>query len=178
MILIFGFIFIGTFLRLLPTPPNFAPIGALALLGGAFLSNKRLAILLPLGALFLSDLIFQLTFMAGIQPIKGFYGMMPFVYLSFIFIVLAGRSILKKVSFSRLVGGGLAASIIFFTVSNFGVWLTGFYTYSLAGLGASYAAAIPFFHYNVLGDLSFTFVLFGAFYMIKSYHPAFQKVTS
>lgn len=180
-----GFIFIalliliGGLLRLLPTPPNVAPIAAIALLGAAYINNRYLALFLPLIALLISDLVLQITFAAGIQPFKGFHPLMPFVYGGFILIVLAGRQLLKKITFPRLLGGSLAASLIFFIVTNFGVWLMGggvIYTYSFGGLIATYIAAIPFFHYTLIGDLLFCGLFFGVFEAARAQFPAFEKV--
>ena len=139
-------------LRLVPHPPNFSPIDAMALFSGAYLGRKTLAVAAPLAALLLSDLVL------------GFYPGMLFQYVAVVLIVLLGAAALRKIGVLRVAGAGLASSILFFTVSNFGVWLvSGMYARTLEGLGACYAAAIPFFQNTVGGDLFYAALLFGGF---------------
>src|ERR1017187_522512 len=96
--------------RLIPHPPNLTSITAVALFGGAYFSDRRLAFLVPLAALFLSDLIL------------GFYAHMEVVYLSFALIVCVGLWLQKRRSTIYIVGAALASSILFFLLTNFGVW--------------------------------------------------------
>ncbi|MCK7523421.1 MAG: hypothetical protein MZV64_40095 [Ignavibacteriales bacterium] len=79
-------VFVAAFVRLLPHPPNFAPIAAMALFGGAYFNKKSFAFAIPLIALFLTDLII------------GIYSYAWIVYLSFALIVVLGIVMLKKVS--------------------------------------------------------------------------------
>ena len=70
-------------------------------------------------------------------------------------------SLLKEVTFQRLIAGSLGASVIFFVMSNLGVWVGGMmYPMTLEGLIACYTAAIPFFQNTLLGDLFYAVVLF------------------
>src|SRR5438132_5259109 len=132
-------------LRLVPHPPNFTPIGAMALFSGAYLGRRGLAFVAPLGALLLSD------------ALLGFYSGMEFQYLSVALIVLLGWVALSRLSVLRLGVAAVASSALFFAISNFGVWLvSGMYSHSLGGLGACYAAAIPFFQNTAAGDLFYT----------------------
>jgi hypothetical protein len=147
-------------LRLVPHPPNFSPIDAMALFGGAYLGRRALAFVAPLGALLLSD------------AILGFYSGMEFQYLSVALIVLVGWVALSRVSPLRLAAAAVASSILFFAITNFGTWLTsGMYPHTLTGLGACYVAAIPFFQNTVAGDLFYTVLLFGGFHIAELLAP-------
>lgn len=149
--------------RLLPHPPNFAPIGAMALFGAAYLPKKWLTVVVPLVALWLSSLLIDNTLMA--QWYDGFVWFSnPWVYVALLGIVGLGWVTLRRVTLPNVVGSALGASVLFFLVSNFGVWLA-YYPNTLAGLTACYAAAVPFFHWTLLGDLFFCGVLFGAYEM-------------
>ena len=137
-------------LRLVPHPPNFSPIGAMALFSGAYLGRRSLALLAPLAALFLSDLVL------------GFYRGMGTVYFSVALIVVLGALALRRASAVRVGFAALASSILFFVLTNFGMWLlSGFYPRTLAGLETCYIAAIPFFQNTLAGDLFYAALLFG-----------------
>ena len=147
-------------LRLVPHPPIFSPIDAMALFSGAYLGRRLLALAAPLAALLLSDLVL------------GFYPGMLFQYAAVVLIAVLGSIALARVGLVRVIGASLAASLLFFTVSNFGVWLAGgIYPHTLAALGACYAAAIPFFQNTVAGDLFYAAVLFGGFALAEHFVP-------
>lgn len=147
-------------LRLVPHPPNFSPIDAMALFSGAYLARRWLAFAAPLTALLLSDLIL------------GFYPGMLFQYAAVILIALLGMVALSRVTVLMLAGAAFASSVLFFTVSNFGVWMTsGMYPQSLDGLGACYVAAIPFFQNTLLGDLFYAALMFGGFALLEHLVP-------
>ena len=152
-------------LRLVPHPPNFTPIGAMALFSGAYLGRRgAVALVVPLGALFLSDLVL------------GFYRGMPTVYFSVALIVIIGWVALRRVSPIRVGGAAIASSVLFFVLTNFGMWLSsGFYPHTLAGLEACYIAAIPFFQNTVAGDLFYAAVLFGGFALLERTVPALRS---
>jgi hypothetical protein len=155
----------AAFVRLIPHPPNFAPIAAMALFGGAYFNKKLFAFIIPLAAMFLTDAII------------GFYSYAWIVYLSFALIVVLGILMLKKVSIKKLILASLTASISFFAITNFGVWALGtLYPKTPAGLLESYIAAIPFFQNSLIGDLFFVGVMFGVYELVKSKVPALAKV--
>ncbi len=147
-----GMILIAAFTRLIPHPPNFTAIGAIALFGGASFNRKSLAFAIPIIAMFLSDLII------------GFHPGMYAVYLSFVLIVMIGMSLRNKKKIGNIFLASVSASVLFFVVTNFALWATGIlYPKNLAGLAECFVAAIPFFHYTLFGDLFFAGILFGAF---------------
>ncbi len=148
--LLITMVFGAAVMRLLPHLPNFTPIAAMALFGGAYFSDKRLAFLIPFSALFLSDLIL------------GLHAQMPVVYASIALIVCIGFSLQKRQRWLPIAGAALASSVLFFMTTNFGVWLfSSWYPRNMAGLIACYVAAIPFFGNTLLGDALYTAVLFG-----------------
>jgi len=151
-------------LRLVPHPPNFTPIGAMALFSGAYLGRRWLAFAAPMSALLLSDLVL------------GFYRGQATVYLSVASIVMIGMVALKRRSALRVGLVALASSVLFFVVTNFGMWLfSGFYPRTMAGLEACYIAAIPFFQNTVAGDLFYAALLFGGFALIERSVPALRR---
>lgn len=143
--------------RLLPHPWNFTPVMATAIVGGLYL-NRWVAVVLPLGAMFAADLVLGLDWVVT-----------PSIYLSILIAVWLGQWVARKresgVRFVGYVGGStLAASIVFFLLSNFAVWLSsGLYPLTGEGLVTCYGMAIPFFGNSVLGDGIFTLVLVGAY---------------
>jgi hypothetical protein len=150
--------------RLIPHPPNLASISAIALFGGAYFSDKRLAFLVPLAALLLSDLML------------GFYNYMEVVYLSFALIVCIGLWLQKRRSAIHIAGAALASSVLFFLLTNFGVWaFESLYPKTIEGLIACYVAAIPFFQNTIQGDLFFTAVLFGGFALLEKRFPKLRE---
>jgi len=152
-------IFAAAFIRLIPHPPNFAPIAAMALFGGAYFNKKWAAFLVPLAAMFVTDLIL------------GFHETMWAVYLSFALIVVIGMTMLKAKKVNSIFFASVISSVSFFIITNFGIWLsTSYYAKTGAGLAACYTAAIPFFHQTLLSDLFFVGILFGA------YHLAMKKL--
>lgn len=149
--------------RLIPHPWNFAPITAIALFGGTHLP-KQWAYSLPLVAMFLSDLVL------------GFHPEMPLVYLSFLLIVAIGQFVSQRKSFFRVTGAALVSSVLFFLLSNLGVWLVGaFYPKTVDGLVTCYIAAIPFFQNTLIGDLLYTATLFGGFALLSRSWSALRE---
>jgi hypothetical protein len=140
----------GALLRVVPHPPNFAPLGAIALFGGAVLAPPW-GVAVPLAALFLSD------------TLLGFYPGAAWVYGSFVLISLLGRALLRRRTVLRLVGASLGSSVLFFLVTNLGEWFGPLYPHTLAGLGEDYIAAIPFFWNTVLSDLGYSLAVFGIY---------------
>lgn len=167
----YGFIFLlitlAALSRLLPHPPNMAPITALALFGGVYL-DKRLSFIIPMLAMFISDYFI------------GFYPGMPLVYLSFIAIGVIGLWLRNHRNVRNTIGATLAGSTLFFIVTNFGAWLfvEAAYSRDFAGLLQCYVAAIPFFRNTLIGDVLYVGILFGLFELAKKYIPALRPEPS
>ena len=133
-IVIISLIFLAVITRLLPHPPNFTPITGIALFAVSRFSDKKLAFSLPLLCMIVTDFFI------------GFHSIVPFVYLSIIGISCVGY-FSKKISSVTI----LKSSLLFFIISNFGVWLVG-YPNSITGLLSCYTMALPFFVNTILGD--------------------------
>ncbi len=151
-------ILIAVVTRLIPHLPNFSPVLAIALFSGFFISNKRLAVLIPLTIMLLSDIII------------GFHQSMLAVYLCFFLMVLVGFRLSDKINFTKAILATFAGSIVFFLVTNFYFWLfSGMYTMNYAGLVDCYVRAIPFYRNSILGDLAYMGVLYGSYQLFHRY---------
>ena len=148
---LYGLLLVGIVARLVPHPWNATPTMAIALFAGTYLS-RRWAILLPLTIVAVSDYFI------------GWHSTVPFTWSAFAFTGVLAWWVRNHPSADRIVGGALAGSVIFFLLTNFGVWLVGdLYPRTLAGLWQCYVAAIPFFRSTVVGDLVYSAVLFGSY---------------
>jgi uncharacterized protein DUF6580 len=155
-------------MRLIPHPPNFAPVAAMALFGGAHFDRKAWAFAVPLAAMAISDAALELMF--G----RGFHAQMPVVYICFAAIVCLGFLLRRRRHVASVAGAALASSTLFFLTTNLGVWQTGgLYPRTVAGLAACYVAAIPFFWLTLAGDLAYSALLFGAFAVAERRYPIF-----
>ena len=148
-LIVLSLLVLAVITRLLPHPPNVTPIAAIALFGGCNIKDKNLAFVLPLLCMFLTDLFL------------GFHIIMPFVYLSFMCISYIGINS-EKITNGTIFG----SSLLFFLVTNFGVWFFG-YPNTLAGFVSCYTLALPFFVNTIIGDLFFTHSLNYSFSKIK-----------
>lgn len=166
--------------RLLPHPPNFTAVGAMALFGGAYFSNRLAALLVPLASLWLSDLVLNNVVYREYNP--SFAWFTPggyWMYGSFALVVGLGIVLLRKVKPASLLAASLSASVLFYLVTNFGVWYGGsMYPATPGGLAACYVAAIPFFGNTLAGDLFFCGVLFGIFELAQRRFAALSPKTA
>lgn len=157
-------ILVAALLRLVPHPPNFTPIGAMALFSGAYLGRRWLAFAAPLGALLLSDLIL------------GFYPGVAFVYAATALAVLIGWTLTQRRSVAGVASAAVASALLFFVITNVGMWLfSGFYPVTQVGLVACFVAAIPFFQNSLAGDLLFSALLFGGWALAERTIPALRE---
>lgn len=156
---------IAVFSRVALHLPNVAALGAVGLFAGFYFQGSR-AFLVPLLSVLISDLFI------------GFYdiGVMAFVYAAWLAPVFIGRSHLAFRVLNNWVdkiltigGKALAASFVFYLISNLGVWLfSGMYHLTFAGLIECYLLAVPFLRATIVGDLVFSGLLFGAFYLLST----------
>ena len=143
--LVLVLIIFGIISRIIPHPPNFSPVTAIALFSGLNFFNKKIAFTIPLVILIISD------FFLGFSLIN------LFVYISFLTVVFIGTRI-KKIRVNNI----FLSSLIFFLISNFGVWLIG-YPKTPDGLLLCYTMAIPFFVNSIVGDLFYSIILYFGF---------------
>jgi hypothetical protein len=146
----------AAFSRLMPHPANFAPIVAIALFSGVYF-NKRIAFIIPFAAMLLSDLFI------------GFHQTMIWVYVSFALITVIGLWLKDHKKAGYILGGTVTSSVLFFIITNFGMWTTGYYGYTMQGLAQCYTMAIPFFRNQLAGDFIYTAMMFGMYELIRRY---------
>ena len=170
-------IFAAALSRVIPHPPNFSPIEAVALFGGAYFIPRGWALVVPLLAMFASDLVLGLV-NGGIYWSYFASAGYLMVYACIALSTLLGFGLRGKVSGGRVLGYSLAGSVLFFLVTNFGTWLGGaLYPQTGAGLAAAYVAGIPFFQWTVLGTLAYAALLFGGFALLRHRVPALHART-
>ena len=163
LFLVIGLILVAAASRLLPHPSNFVPVGAMALFGAAALPKRWLALIVPVLAFYLSDLVLNNTLYTSY--FEGFYwGMSYWTIGAIVLMVVLGMGLLRNLKFSwlRVGGAAVSATLVFFLVTNFGVWAGGLmYPKTGAGLLAAYAAGLPFLLNSLLANLVFSGLLFG-----------------
>lgn len=150
-------VLIASVLRLLPHEPNVAPIAAMALFGGAYLSKKK-AFVIPVLAMVVSDYFI------------GFHSVWMWVYGSFLLTVVLGFFIRKNLSFKNIILASTISSVSFFLITNFGVWFAGtMYPKNLTGLLECYYMGLPFFRNTLVGDYGYNLIFFGSYFLIRNY---------
>lgn len=153
--------------RLVPHPPNFSPLGAMALFGAATLSSRWLAVAAPFLALYLSDLVLNNVVYAEYQETFT-WAVSAATYLGFLAVIGLGFLALRGKGFNaaRIAGVTIVGSVLFYAITNFFAWYIdpfSVYADGPMGLVASYVAALPFLGNSLLGDCFFSFVLFGGY---------------
>jgi hypothetical protein len=150
---------------------NFTAIGAMCLFGGAHFRRKSVAFLVPMAALFLSDVLLAAT-IYGFRSLNVVW----MSYLLFGLTTLLGMALRSRVTFLNVTAAAVVASAGFFVVSNFHVWFTGnMYPHTVAGLGACYLAAIPFAKNMLLGNLFYSGALFGGYELLSMKWPVLRR---
>jgi hypothetical protein len=172
-----GLIIAAALSRLLPHPPNFSQVEAIARFGGANFASRRMALLVPIVALLLSDLVLGAVLGASYA---GYIGGISFwsVYACIALSTVLGFGLRGRTTGTRLLGYSLAGSVLFFVVTNFAAWLASpFYPQTSAGLAAAFVAGIPFFKWTVLGTLAYAALLFGGFALLRRRLPMLRTQT-
>ncbi len=161
---------------------NFGPMVAISLFSGAILNNKAYAYILPLASYLLSDIYLQVVHH------NGFYGISQFfVYGGMALVVLLG-TFMRKTNALKVLGFSIGGSLLFWLISNFGVFVSGYYGLNLNGLATTYLAALPFYKQDgvstglffnaIIGDLVFSGILFGAYALLKNRVTATKAIAS
>jgi hypothetical protein len=157
--MVYALILLAVVGRLVPHPWNFTPVLAIALFGGAMLP-RRVAWVIPVGALFISDLALGYPF-----------GWMSLVVYGCLLVgVCLGRLLSSRRTWSRTIVATLAGSVLFFIVTNFAVWAgLGSYPHTASGLFHCYVMGLPFFRNSLAGDVCWTVGLFGLYDLANAY---------
>lgn len=149
-------------------PYNFTPVEAIALFGGAYFANRRLAFAVPLVAMLCADLVIATTLPR--EWVGDWLGTLPAVYGCIALTVFGGMRLSRRISAFRVTGYAFASAVLFFVVTNFATWLS-----AHAGAGAActqsladcYVAGIPFFRGTLVGTLLWSAILFGGFELMR-----------
>lgn len=160
--------------RLALYPHNFSPVIAMALLSGAVIRQRNLAFMLPVAAMLLSDILFEVF---NIAP--GFWGWGQLVnYLVLVLVTIIGFS-LHKMQPLRIAGCAILSSLLFFALSNTAVWMFEPQTYSrgFSGWMNSLIAGLPFLKNSMIADLVYSGVLFGGYALLRANTTVFQKAS-
>ena len=159
-ILPIGLVVIAIVSRIIPHLPNFTPVESIALFSGAYILRNKLAYLIPILGIYLGDLLLNNTVYRSFYPAEEgviwISGYMIWTFVAMAGIILLGIQLKHKLSALRVIGFSLTGSILFFLVSNFGVWAGSVvYPKSMAGLIECYTLALPFFRNSLLSQITF-----------------------
>jgi len=152
--------------RLLPHPPNFTPMAAIALFAGFIFIKRYMAVVAVISTMLLCD------FFAFGSLSSSWFGSksMFVVYLALLFPIVFKNFLQKKIGVLRIFGAALASSSVFFLATNFAVWaFSPMYEKTFEGLVLCYTMAIPFFQNTVAGDLIWSGVIFGTYFALRNY---------
>lgn len=151
-----GIFFVLAASRFIPHPPNFTPIISMAILSAYFMKNLKHSVLLIISAMLITDIFLD------------FYKNMIFVYLSLIIITSFSFKLSSKINTKNLFLYCIVSSLLFFILTNFGVWVLGnLYEKSFQGLIECYFMAIPFFKNTLISTIIFSYAAFTLDYLYK-----------
>lgn len=159
---------IAALTRILPHPPNFTAVGAMALLAGALVPNRLLSLVMPMAALFITDLVL------------GFHNTMWAVYAAVGITSMIGWMISKRQSVLSITAGSLISIASFFFITNSAMWVVGFFTQGFYpttanGLVLALESGLPFLTNDIISNLLFTAIFFGSFHALRVWKPSFVK---
>ncbi|MEA3489896.1 MAG: DUF6580 family putative transport protein [Candidatus Omnitrophota bacterium] len=146
-------ILVGFMMRLVPHVPNMAPVAAIALFAGTYL-DKRIVPWVPLAIMVISDLII------------GLHGVFLYTWGAFILIGYMGMWLRDRRTPMAIFGATVFSSLVFFIITNFGVWLA-WYPRTLEGFATCYIKALPFLRNTLMGNVLFAFVIFGSYELAR-----------
>ena len=161
---------------------GFAPQIAMAVFGAAVIRDRRLAFVLPLLSMFLSDVLYEVLFRLGYMDYGGFYEGQITNYILLALIVVIGFWA-RNLKWTSILMASIAAPTIYFFLSNFLVWFGGGGLQrpkTFDGLLMCYNDAIPFFRSGLITTMVFSFVLFGSYFLEQRYilQPRISAVRS
>lgn len=168
---------LAAFSRVIPHTLNFSPLAAVGLFGAAHFAKRWQAFIIPIAATWFSDLFLNNVIYTKYYPsFTWFYEGFYWQYGSYLLIVGLGLLLYKqRISVLNVAGGAVASGLIFFLISNFGVWAgSTVYPQNTAGLMACYAAGLPFYKATFMGDVLFSGVLFGGYYLLQKRFSVFK----
>lgn len=153
-------VLMGALSRLMHLPPNIAAVTGVTIFAGFAIQNKWLALAVPIAAMALADMVL------------GWYPGVLFTYAGMAAGVFFARYFLHPLNPSRLIGVTFLSSLTFFVLSNLGVWVTGYYGYTLSGFLQTYVMAIPFWQNSLIADFTSTAIVFGLYLLAVRAAPS------
>ena len=160
-------------------PWNFTPVEAMALFGGAYFSDRRLGVVVPLIAMIAADCVIAVTLPTA--WIRDWLGTLPFVYGCIALTAVGGFALRRKITAPKALAGALTSAVLFFLVTNFATWLTARPEAGAActtTLTACYVAGIPFFKGTLFGTLFWSAMLFGGFALLSRRYAGLRLATT
>jgi len=163
--ILLALIALGVVARVLPHPPNFSPMAAIALFAGFLFIKRYTAFMVVIVSLLLTD-----YFLLGSLSVDYLgSNTMLVVYAALLFPIIFKGFLRAKLSGPRVAIAALTSSVVFFVSTNFAVWMfSPMYDKTWSGLVLCYTMAIPFFHYTVMGDLLWSGAVFGTYYLVRN----------
>jgi hypothetical protein len=162
-------VLIAALYRVIPDRPwGFAPQFAMTLFCGSVIKDRKIALLLPLISMFISDLLYQFLYMQGITSIQGFYEGMIWNYLIFGSLTVIGFFI-NSTNVKSIFKGAVLSPTVYFIVSNFVTWMSGGglqRSKTFTGLMQAYVDGIPFYGNSIVATLVFGLILFGTNHLV------------
>lgn len=172
-------VLVATMSRLLPHPPNVTAVGAMALFGGAYFSQRWQSYAVPFLALWLSDLILNNVVYKAFNPSFTLMSAHSvWSYVAFMVVVFFSTMMLKKVKVTTVLTASLVSSLLFYLITNFGAWYAdpfGMYSRGADGLLTSYVMGLPYLMNTIMGDLVWCTILFGGFELAQKRVPILTK---
>jgi hypothetical protein len=174
--IIVAMILVAAAFRILPHFPNATPVAAMGLFAAAYLRQSWQAFLIPFFAMIVSDIYVYSQNDFATYPLNSMLFNSFFTYIAFGLAIFMGQKLLKKVNVKNVIVSTLLGSLIFFVVSNLGVFAEGIlYPKTFAGLFDCFFNAIPFYKNTWVGDLAYSAILFGTFELVKMKMPVLAK---
>lgn len=166
--------------RLLPHWHNFTAVGATGLFGAFYFRRQIWALLIPILAMWISDLVLNNWIYAAYNPeFVWLTPYMTYVYLGIIALVITGQLVFAKLTGGRLLTASILGSLLFFLISNFGSFLVDpIYPKDSAGLLGAYIAGIPFFWNTLLSNIVYSLMLFGLYQWVSSRFPTIKVASA
>jgi hypothetical protein len=166
LVILAALIALGVAGRLLPHPPNFTPMAAIALFAGFIFVKRYMSIVAVVATMLLTD-----YFAFGYLSPDWFASKsMMVVYMALLFPVVFRGFLQKKLGVMRIAGAALASSTVFFIATNFAVWaFSPMYEKTFAGLALCYTMAIPFFQNTIAGDMMWSGIVFGVYFALRHF---------
>lgn len=152
--------------RVIPHAWNFTPVVAAGLFAGMIFRSRALALSVPVAAMLASDVIL------GFED----WRIRLVIYAALILPVVLGIWGQRFRAVLAVLPLAVSSSLVFFVASNFAVWaFSGMYPLDIGGLVLCYVAALPFLQNTVAGDVVWTVILFGSWWLVQYWVPAARR---